>query len=78
MINLEQLAKHKNQVLDLTFTDGHVVRAKLLMVDPHDPAEIIYDVIQVLNRGPADLANVKPGTLAAADPSLLVDFTVPR
>jgi hypothetical protein len=63
-----------NHILELTFTDGHVVRAKLLTVDLDIPREIIYEVIEVVQRGPEKLGKVKPGTVASADPELLARF----
>lgn len=71
MIDLASLPGHVNAVLTLTFADGHVVRAKLVSVDLELPHEIIYEVLEVIERGPARLAGVKPGTVASADPSLL-------
>lgn len=74
MVDLIGLSKYLNAIVDLTFSDGHVVRGKLITVDLDRPQEIIYDVVEVVERGPEKLAKVKPGTVAAADPALLVSF----
>jgi hypothetical protein len=74
MVDLVGLSKYLNAIVDLTFSDGHVVRAKLITVDLDRPQEIIYDVVEVVERGPEKLAKVKPGTVASADPALLVSF----
>jgi hypothetical protein len=73
---LQRLPGFVGKVVRLTFTDGHVVRAKLISVDMHAPPEIIYDVLQVIERGPSALASVESGTMAAADPTLLAEVSV--
>ena len=74
MIDLVALSKHVNGVVRLAFTDGHIVRAKVVAVDLDLPREIIYDVMEVIERGPEKLAGVRPGTVASADPALLASF----
>ncbi|MFQ5705753.1 MAG: hypothetical protein ACE5HT_17275 [Gemmatimonadales bacterium] len=75
-VDLRVLAEHVGETVEFEFVDGHVVRARLLSVDLDQPEELIYDVLQVIARGPAKLASVKAGTVAAADPSLLRHFRI--
>ena len=74
MVDLTELAKFVGKQILLSFRDGHVVRVKLVHVDAEEPVEIIYDVLQVVQVGPAALAKVKPGQAAAADPRELLKF----
>ncbi len=60
----------------LRFTDGHTVRARLVHVDSDDRGEIVYDIVEVIDRGPARWAGVRAGTTAAAALSEVVDFDV--
>lgn len=61
MPDLAELKLQEGHVLDLRFTDGFVVRARLIDVDPHStPNELIYDTLEVLKWGP-----VKPGSILA-------------
>jgi len=71
MIDLLALRELAGKAVELEFSDGHVVRAKLIAADERDPREILYKVIEVVSVGPAKLAAVKPGTVATADLALL-------
>ena len=73
-ILLETLARQRGKRVELRFLDGHVVRAKLIAVEFEEPSEIIYEVHQVLNVGPSELAAVYPGKVAAASLDALGDF----
>ena len=77
-ILLESLAQQRGKRVELRFLDGHVVRAKLIAVDFEDPSEIIYEVHQVVRVGPAELAAVYPGKVAAASLQELGDYEVLR
>lgn len=76
MVNLQELKQHTNELVELSFEDGHIVRARLISVDLYEPEEIIYDVQEIVAAGPRELATVTPGTVAAADPRLLMGFRV--
>lgn len=75
-MDISSLSASVNRVVQLEFLDGHVVRARLVAVDVDEPQEIIYDVLEVISRGPDNLANVNAGTVAAADPSLLREVRI--
>jgi hypothetical protein len=73
MVDLHELTKCVGRSVELHFVDGHIVRAKLVSVDANEPTEIIYDIQEIIAVGPTELAVVTPGTVAAADPSLLAE-----
>lgn len=75
-IRLHELAHHRGHTVRLAFRDGHVIVAKVISVDFEDPAEIIYEVHAVMQVGPAHLAAVRPGRVAAAPLEQLRDFTI--
>ena len=70
-MDLQELQPYVGKKVELHFLDGHVVRATLVRVDVDDPQEIIYDIHEIVAVGPRELAGVKPGTVAAADPAML-------
>jgi hypothetical protein len=74
MSDLRALRQLAGKAVDLEFTDGHIVRAMLIAADDGDPGEIMYRVIEVLVVGPPNLATVKPGTVASANPALLKTY----
>lgn len=76
MVNVEALAGYANRQVQLEFVDGHIVRARLISVDLEEPREMMYDILEVVAQGPDNLAAVKAGTVAAADPSLLRSFQI--
>ena len=71
MIDLDELELHINDEMLLEFEDGHAVRARLISVEKDEPAEIIYDVLEVIEVGPSRFGGVRVGTKAAADPRQL-------
>jgi hypothetical protein len=76
MADIESLARLVGKDVELQFANGHVVRANLVTVDLDEPREIIYRVREIIATGPPKLAGVKPGVVAAADPSGLLSFRV--
>ncbi len=70
-MNMQELQPYVGKKVELRFKDGHIVRATLVRVDVDDPQEIIYDIHEVVAVGPNELAKVKPGTVAVADPAML-------
>lgn len=74
MIDIESLSKHVNALVELAFTDGHVVQARLIHVEFDAPQEIIHEVVDVVQTGPQELSKVTRGTVAAANPGLLSRF----
>jgi pimeloyl-ACP methyl ester carboxylesterase len=75
-IRLGELAHQRGQTVRLSFRDGHVIVAKVIDVDFEQPAEIIYEVHEVMEVGPTHLAAVRPGRVAAAPLEQLKDFRV--
>ena len=75
-IRLHELAHHRGHTVRLAFRDGHIIVAKVIAVDFEEPAEIIYEVHAVMQVGPAHLAAVRPGRVAAAPLEQLRDFTI--
>lgn len=74
-MDLSVLPTLVGKVVDLHFKDGHVVRARLVHVDLDAPAEIIYDVLEIVEVGPAKFQWIEPGNVLAVDPSDLVIVT---
>lgn len=70
---LEKLRRLTGEIVELRFKDGHVVLARLVLVDREEPLEFIYDIIRVLQQGPERWRGVQAGTVAAADPQELAD-----
>jgi|GEM_PF-5228955 len=74
MRDFSELRALSGKPVELRFVDGHVVHAKIVQVDTDEPSEVIYDVVEVIERGPQRLANVGPGTVASARSVELVDW----
>jgi hypothetical protein len=72
---LERLKQATGKLVVLRFKDGHTVLARVILVDADRPAEVIYDIVKVIRRGPSQWESVRAGTVAAADPSELEDVT---
>jgi hypothetical protein len=76
MLDVDWLNKCCDRVVELRFSNGHVVLARLFLVNP-DNDEIIYDVLKVVHVGPSKLAKLRPGAgLASAKLSDLEDFSL--
>lgn len=60
------LKAHIGDAVQLEFSDGHVVDARVITVDLDEPSEVIYDVLRVVQVGPSQFASVRPGIAAAA------------
>jgi len=76
MVDINRLNECCDRVVELHFSNGHVVVAKLFLVNPKDD-EIIYDLLKVVQVGPSKLEKVKPGRgLASARLSDLEDFSL--
>lgn len=73
-MNASELKQHEGQVLELRFSDGHCVQARLITVDYEDPAELIYEIIKVVSVGPPMWSDISPGTIASAPLGELGDF----
>ncbi|HEU4564604.1 MAG TPA: alpha/beta fold hydrolase [Gemmatimonadaceae bacterium] len=78
IIRLQELAALRGKTVELAFRDGHVVRARVVSVDFEPPAEIVYEVLAVLEVGPPHLADVKPGRVAAAPLDQIRQYTPAR
>jgi len=74
MVDLAGLRRLAGKAVELEFADGHIVRATLISADNHEPNEILYRIIEVVSIGPPELAAVKSGTVATADPGLLKSY----
>lgn len=57
--NLQQAV---GKQIKLTFSNGDIVRAKLISYDPHAHEDIIYDVIEVIATGDASSLEHKAGS----------------
>ena len=66
------LQKYEGHDGVLSFSDGHVVKARLVHVDVNDRNEVIYDVVEVITPGHPRWSNVRPGTTAVGS---LADVT---
>lgn len=62
----ETLRAASGKRVEIQFRDGHVVLARVVSTDFEAPAEVIYDVLEVLSCGPDKYALVRPGVVAAA------------
>jgi hypothetical protein len=47
----DSLRTHLNREVELRFTDGEVVHAKLLAVDTHEHDDLTYEVLRVIRPG---------------------------
>jgi hypothetical protein len=74
MKDFSELRALSGKPVELRFVDGHVVHAKIVHVDTDEPLEVIYDVIEVMERGPQRLASVRAGTVASARSVELLDW----
>jgi len=53
MVDINRLNECCDRVVELHFSNGHVVVAKLFLVNPKDD-EIIYDLLRLCRWGPAN------------------------
>jgi hypothetical protein len=74
MVDISELAKQVGCVVELAFSDGQVVRAKLQAVDV-EQSEIMYKIIELVSSGSAPVSNATPGSAVVADPKYLATFT---
>lgn len=75
MIDLTKLSENVGAIVTLDFSDNHAVKAEVITVDRDEPL-IVYKVIEIITRGPDSLSELRPGVVAAADPSTLRNFSV--
>ena len=76
-MDIEKLKKLEGRRVELTFHDGHVVRCRLIDVDPDSPGrEVIYDDLEVVAWGPVSPNALEPGAAAAASISDLATVSV--
>jgi hypothetical protein len=73
MVDITELAKQVGCVVELTFSDRQIVRAKLQTVDV-DESEIMYRVAELVAPGSAPLRTGTPGAAVIADIGDLVQF----
>lgn len=73
MTDKQLLEDVQGTIVELHFTDGHVVRGRLLEVNREDD-EIVYDVTVVIRVGPPEYSDLRPGTVALARLSELESF----
>jgi small nuclear ribonucleoprotein (snRNP)-like protein len=52
-MNEPNLQQAVGKQIKLTFSNGQIVRAKLITYDPHTHEDIIYDLIEVIATGNA-------------------------
>lgn len=73
-MDIDRLKKLQGQRVELSFHDGHVVRCRLVDVDPGSPdREIIYDDLDVVAWGSVSRDAVDLNAAAAAALSELAD-----
>lgn len=75
-MNLEDIARHETELLELRFKDGQVVRARLIHVDLLDRREIIYEFIEETQRGESTIPSRQAGETVVASLSELAGFKV--
>lgn len=68
MNTFSELSAFVGKSVILTFVDGHSVRGVIVTVDLDEPQELIYEVAEVLARGPQEFEQVRPGAVCAAAP----------
>lgn len=61
------------EVVVLSFRDGQRVKARLISVDLEEPAEVMYDILEVMSNPSDDPRLGKSGMVVTAHPALLVD-----
>ena len=76
MIDLVELQRHEGRRIELHFTDGYVVRVRLIGVDADSPGtELIYQVEAVIDWGPLDPKKVKMNAAHAASAADVAQWT---
>ena len=70
----DQLADYEGHEAVLRFSDGHVVRGRILHVDAGEHRDFMYDLLEVIETGPPEFAGVKPGITASANLDELDSF----
>jgi hypothetical protein len=69
-----ELRPYEGKLGVLSFADGHMVRARIVHVDPDDRHELVYDVVEVIAAGRSEWGGIAPGTVAAAPLEAVVAF----
>ena len=77
-MNLEEIAKHETERLELRFKDGQVVKARLIHVDLLDRREIIYELIEQAQTGESRLPPRQAGETIVASLSQLAGYKTIR
>ena len=75
-MNLEDIAGHETEILELRFKDGQVIRARLIHVDLLDRREIIYEFIEQTQRGESTVPLRQAGEDVVASLSELAGYKV--
>jgi len=74
---IHDLKKNTGRTMELRFTDGYVVRARLISVDPDSaPNDLVYDVVEVMSWGPLDPAKVDLKSAHSASAAQLASWRV--
>jgi len=75
-VDIDRLKRLQGQRVELSSRDGHVVRCRLIDVDPGSPErELVYDDLEVVTWGPVSPDAVDVGNAAAAALSQLAAVT---
>ena len=73
-MNLSKLRKFVNQKVRLTFRDGEIVDAMLLVANVERDRDITYEIIHVLKSGSRGDSVSKPGVVIVASLDELLSF----
>ena len=63
----DSLAAQLNRIVELRFSDGEVVEAKLLAIDPDDHEDVTYEVVRVVSSGKPPARGTEVGATVVAE-----------
>jgi hypothetical protein len=63
----DSLGAQLNRVVELRFSDGEVVEAKLLAIDPDDHEDVTYEVVRVVSAGNPPARGTEVGATVIAE-----------
>jgi hypothetical protein len=63
----DSLGAQLNRTVELRFSDGEVVHAKLLAIDPDDHEDVTYEVVRILSFGGSSARGAEVGATVIAE-----------
>jgi hypothetical protein len=63
----DALGNQINRTVELCFSDGEVVHAKLLAIDPDDHEDVTYEIVRVVTAGLPPARGTQVGAIVVAE-----------